>query len=211
MDLERLREIQNEERSSEKLKIVEPNFYEEIGEYVSKLRKKLEEIGDYDDAERDILEDEIRSVRRVVEDIFKLRLKKIIRSANFRANGLESDIEGLTPEEEELYEEIVTAISKARKRMLACLLGRVEEEKKIYRMDEKDEEAGTSSEDSENESEEVSEEKDYILVKVVKEIPPFVGVDGRSYSLNKEDVVMLPKEHVELLVQRNVVVPVKMR
>ncbi|MBC7115368.1 MAG: replication factor [Archaeoglobi archaeon] len=216
MDLERLREIFREESSSEKIKIVEPNFYEEIAVYISELRRKLEEFRDSDDPERDIIEDEIRSVRRVVEDIFKLRLRKIVRNANFKANGLEIEMEGLTPEEDELFQNLVNAIARARKKVLSCLYGKVEEneeEKKIYRMDEKDEEESPSESTAEVQEEfrESGNEKGYILVKVVKEIPPFVGIDGRSYALNREDVVMLPKEHAELLIQKGVVLPLKMR
>jgi len=215
MDLERLREIHSEEMNSEKLKLIEPNFYEEVAEYISRLRKKIEELREYD-VERDILEDEIRSARRVVEDIFKLRLRKIIRSANFKANGLDTELEGLTREEEELYNELVNAITKARRRVLSCLSGKVEEveeEKKIYSMEEKDrreEELKTSGNEASEELED-TEGKGYILVKVVKEIPPFVGIDGRSYSLKREDVVTLPREHAELLLQRNVITLIKMR
>lgn len=213
MDLERLREIFREESNSEKIKVVEPDFYEEIADYISELRRKLEEFRDSDDPEKDIIEDEIRSVRRVVEDIFKLRLKKIIRSANFRANGLEIELEGLTPEEDELFQNLVNTIARTRKKVLSCLYGKVEEEKKIYRMDEKDEEEAppeSQTEIQENLSESENG-KGYILVKVVKEIPPFVGIDGRSYALKKEDVVMLPKDHAELLIQKGVVIALKMR
>ncbi|MBI4362140.1 MAG: hypothetical protein HY558_03110, partial [Euryarchaeota archaeon] len=45
------------------------------------------------------------------------------------------------------------------------------------------------------------------LVRVVQDLPPFVGADGRTYRLKSEDLVMLPKTNVDSLVKRGAAVP----
>src|SRR2546422_514263 len=43
--------------------------------------------------------------------------------------------------------------------------------------------------------------KDYVLVHVLEDLPPFAGIDT-TYRLKKEDVVTLPKTIAEILVGR---------
>jgi DNA replication factor GINS len=41
-------------------------------------------------------------------------------------------------------------------------------------------------------------------VRILQEIDPFVGMDGRIYALRKEDVVTLPAWNADVLVERNI-------
>jgi DNA replication factor GINS len=41
-------------------------------------------------------------------------------------------------------------------------------------------------------------------VRILQEIDPFVGIDGRIYALRKEDVVTLPARNADVLVERNI-------
>jgi len=43
---------------------------------------------------------------------------------------------------------------------------------------------------------------------VLKDIPTFMGTDGRSYRLSEEDVVVLPKANAKALCDRRVAVAV---
>jgi DNA replication factor GINS len=48
-----------------------------------------------------------------------------------------------------------------------------------------------------------------MMVKVLKDIPRFVGVDGRHYHLSSEDVVVLPKANALVLCNKNVAIPLQ--
>ena len=48
-----------------------------------------------------------------------------------------------------------------------------------------------------------------MMVKVLKDIPRFVGVDGRHYQLSSEDVVVLPKANALVLCNKNVAIPLQ--
>lgn len=44
--------------------------------------------------------------------------------------------------------------------------------------------------------------KEYIVVRLLKDIPTFVGVDGRNYTLAKEDVAVLSAVNAKALINR---------
>ena len=46
----------------------------------------------------------------------------------------------------------------------------------------------------------------YMLVRVLQDMDTFMGVDGRSYSLAKGDIVTLPKRNASVLSDRNIVI-----
>ena len=60
-------------------------------------------------------------------------------------------------------------------------------------------ESNTSS----NSKNDINEE--YVVVRVLKDIPTFKAVDNRNYTLNSEDVVVLPTPNANGLVKRNAV------
>jgi len=68
--------------------------------------------------------------------------------------------------------------------------------------------------ESERKSEEEAGEKtmeDKEIVRILAEIPSFLGTDGRIYRLHREDVVVLPRENAEILCGRGVAVRIKPR
>jgi DNA replication initiation complex subunit (GINS family) len=48
----------------------------------------------------------------------------------------------------------------------------------------------------------------YTIVRVLKNIPTFVGTDSHHYTLAKNDVVTLPDLHAKVLCKRRAVLPV---
>ncbi|KAA0000099.1 MAG: hypothetical protein FE047_02430 [Thermoplasmata archaeon] len=47
-----------------------------------------------------------------------------------------------------------------------------------------------------------SNKKEFLIVRVIKDIPQFMGSDMKKYSLKKEDVISLPYEVAQLLIKR---------
>jgi len=57
----------------------------------------------------------------------------------------------------------------------------------------------------EEESAEIQEDKqNCVLIRILKDVPTFVGEDGRNYSVKAEDTVMLPIRNAQGLVKKNV-------
>ena len=48
-----------------------------------------------------------------------------------------------------------------------------------------------------------------MMVKVLRNVPPFVGADGRHYQLWGEDVVVLPKANAQVLCSKNIAIPLQ--
>ena len=72
-------------------------------------------------------------------------------------------------------------------------------------------ESGSKSErKSEEEAGEIMKE-DKEIVRILTEIPSFLGTDGRIYRLHREDVVVLPRENAEILCGRGVAVRIRPR
>jgi DNA replication factor GINS len=49
---------------------------------------------------------------------------------------------------------------------------------------------------------------DYVLSRVLTDMEPFMGVDGRIYQLHREDMVTLPLRNAEVLCERNIVLKI---
>ena len=42
------------------------------------------------------------------------------------------------------------------------------------------------------------------IVRILEDLPTFMGTDGRIYKVKREDVIMLPKTNAEILCKRGV-------
>ncbi|HIH87506.1 MAG TPA: hypothetical protein HA304_06340, partial [Methanosarcinales archaeon] len=51
--------------------------------------------------------------------------------------------------------------------------------------------------------------KEYIVVRLLKDIPKFRGADGRNYRLSAQDVAVLPKVNANPLIKRKVAVQIE--
>ncbi|MPN63857.1 hypothetical protein SDC9_211624 [bioreactor metagenome] len=45
--------------------------------------------------------------------------------------------------------------------------------------------------------------EEYVVVRILKDLPTFTGADGRNYTVNAEDVVVLPQLNATGLIKRN--------
>ncbi|MCL7415919.1 MAG: hypothetical protein M8349_07690, partial [ANME-2 cluster archaeon] len=75
-----------------------------------------------------------------------------------------------------------------------------------------DEIQGKSSESESQESGESGKNdlnKEYIVVRLLKDIPEFMGADGRKYTPDAQDVAVLPKVNARALIKRKVAVQIE--
>jgi DNA replication factor GINS len=121
------------------------------------------------------LEDEIRTLKRIQRRLFEVRTSKIIKMAWAKVCETETDEEF----------DNMTSVEKSLFKKLVEIL---ENFKRLIIEHVKKEEA----------------EIKYVLVRIKKDIPEFVGVDGKTYKLRREDVVVLPELNAKALIKDGV-------
>ena len=177
-----------EERKSAELLELDKNFYEQVGVYLTSLEQELSKINDPYSVEAQILQDALKSERSSLNRLIDQRLKKIVRKVvrNARSASQEVALQGMTQEEEQIYSQMLSAITQGRETVLAHA-SRTERPL----MGKKDIPG------------------EYETVRLLESIPMFVGVNGRNYLLSKDDVVTLPAVHARNLRNKNLAAQVK--
>ncbi len=187
MDLGKLWRFVDDERSSSTLQRLPASVYDEIRRYIHELEGEIREL---EGKRRMYLEDELRTARIKVEELFE---KRIFKVASLASSRLKQMPENLLPHEEDLYKDLVERIEALRGRVLGPILRKGEDEKSFIRGDD-------------------SIMDNFTIVRVLKDIPVFMGVyngKSREYSLKKEDIVILPRSHAEGLCKKKVAIEVE--
>lgn len=180
VDYTRLRNIYRlEKQSQQTLTKLEPDFYRLLGEYLREEREKVAKAREEQDIERLVY---FANLVRLVDDFISIRQRKIVQLALASVFEESWEPENMVGWEKDLYAEIVETVRRYREEALAAVGLR------------------------EGERAEVKEEKalKYIRVKILQEIPEFVGTDYRTYGpYSGGEVVELPPEIAEILLARN--------
>jgi DNA replication factor GINS len=177
-----------EERKTAELVRLDKNFYEQVGSYLAGLEQELSKILDPYSIEAQIIQDTLKSERNSVNKLIDQRLKKMVRSVvkNARSAPREDVLLDLTKEEEQIYTQMLSAVLTGHETILAHI---AHTERPL-----------TSKKDI---------PQGYEIVRLLDNVPMFVGVDGKNYHLSKDDVVMLPGVHARNLRNKNLATEVK--
>jgi len=54
-----------------------------------------------------------------------------------------------------------------------------------------------------------AKKKEFVVIRMLQDLPQFVGSDMKKYSLHKEDVISLPAEVAKILIERNAAEEIK--
>ncbi len=220
-----LNDILRDERKSRLVALTE-DFYEKATEQIRKLENEKRNIRDTYGTKYAHIEDELKTSRKAIANIIERRTAKIIKEASLRASSKQKekqDLESLTREERRFYSSLLDLMTEWREELLDQILTVQKDSHQV----------GTGTEDPGHEIQdhpvpvEASSEhvvtansgqegkkdinKDYIVVRLLKDIPTFVGLDGCNYSLAKEDIAVLPTMNAKALISKNaaVQIPVK--
>ena len=245
MDIEKtLEEIKQTARREKNrdLKPIPFEFYNTAIEASHKLEEEMMRIGRPRSVEYKMLEDELSGLVTDVETVFMKRAGKIVERAtsgaftNSKNALLKKDADKLIPAEQELYEDVLKAILKARTALIAELVDTdsdvvekhssaekktgqmpAQESKPIQKADKKTESADKKGESAETETDfknaAQSEppktsanviNENYVFVRILKDLPEFMGEDKRTYHLRAQDEVRLPAANANLLIKRGV-------
>ena len=284
MDIDELQTVQSRERQTDSLQQLRDSFYSEASEFVQQLRDARDDAAQraddpWDNPEVNRLSDEIKTAEQTVEAIYDRRVGKIVKKASLAAAEMPTDEDGLTSEEQALFERLVESIQDNRGHVLDMIAGDVEpgtspvsadsgstpsaeatpapepsnpqstpvesspdptppeptdsEGEGVSAADVMNPDGGTKTADGgpsrtepqeppEPPSDEVSSSPEETAegstpeesadvsrrtVKITKDVGEIFGVDQREYDLSTDDVVTLPADNAEPLLQRDAAQP----
>jgi DNA replication initiation complex subunit (GINS family) len=186
-----LRRIQQLEKTSPLLSRINNNFYENLAEYLKNLQKDIDQEKNPENIK--LFQEEIKNIEKIAFSIYELREKKIVQAALSKVRGAKPDLKNTLTIEKKLFESIVETIIQARDETLKGK-SKKEGEKEIIQKEPKKE-----------------EEKQNInqIVRLLDNVPEFIGTDMKTYTLRKDDVLSLSKEIVDPLLKRGVVKEIK--
>ncbi|MBU4373306.1 MAG: hypothetical protein KKD69_03130 [Euryarchaeota archaeon] len=203
-----LNDILRDERKS-KLVPLESDFYDRAAGQIRELEEEKHRNEDIYSTKYAIIDDELKTARKSIENIIERRIGKIIKEASLRASSRQKekqDIDSLTQEEREFYNRLLELMMQWRSELLYKMFKKGKQVPITQVVSPKEnEEKGTPSEDKKDIS------KEYIVVRLLKDIPTFVGVDGRNYTLSKEDIAVLSAVNAKALINRKAAVQITVK
>ena len=194
-DLRRLHQL---EKRSSAITQLRNDFYIKVMDYI----KELEQILDNADSpqKRKLIEDELKNARQAFREIYELREKKIVLAALSKVRGGNPDLRNLIHEETVLFEMLVDVLKNARDNTLTDKKTEdsspqtYETEPINKKVDEKE------ANHHEEVKKEGNEERTVVLMK--KDLPTFVGINMKRYTLRENDVISMPLNMGETLEKR---------
>ncbi len=168
---EEIRRIHRLEKNSSKLVPLTIEFYNDLKYFVSEEKQKyLEAIKKAASYERDF-----PNIKKMAEEIFLMREKKIINNALATARTKEANEEGMASQEKKFYFSLVELIESYEKNL-----------------DEVFKQKGSSESDLNN-----------VTVEFILDVPEFVGTDSKTYGpYKKGSVGTLPVKIAKILAAR---------
>jgi len=172
IDYDELRRIHRLEKNTSKLVEVEDDFIDLLTVFVEEEKKKyLASLKNFSSSDAR----EFANLKRIVDDIFQMREKKILNKALIAAHTKESEDENMAVQEKETFKKLLKILSEHRD-LFDNLFG--EKEKR---------------------------EIELVCVKILKDVPTFVGTDMKEYGPFVEgEKVELPSKIARLFVTRKI-------
>ena len=200
MHLDELRGILISERETGRLLAIPHDLYESTLEELTCLLSEVYANEDPFSEKARIMIERVSSIRETLQDFFLLRTEKVLALARTHGEGQHVDrdeIRRMLPDEQELFDAVVLAIGLCRCRLIppspAARPGQISPP-------EPPGESCTAILAA------AAAPPDMVLSRVLADMEPFMGVDGRIYQLQQEDIVTLPARNAEVLCERNIVV-----
>jgi DNA replication factor GINS len=197
VDLEGLRMILLSERESGKLSEIPPDLFEQAFVYLDDLYAQARTLDDPLGEEAGPLIEEITNVREAVREIFHERSGKILSLSMLAVvshGGDRDEGKRMLPPEKDMFGKVSQAILDCQTTLLARDPGRTVPLPAAPPV----EHAAVIQAPA------AQAIQVYTLVRLLTNVDPFMGVDGRIYHLGKEDVATLPARNAEVLCERNI-------
>ncbi|MFZ2410830.1 MAG: hypothetical protein WAW23_04590, partial [Candidatus Methanoperedens sp.] len=215
INLENILKVERDGRK--KLVPLESDFYEKVARQIRELEDEKRKIENTYSTKSAIIDGELKNLRNVVESIIYHRITKIDKEARHNAeiyslHASSKEVENheldpMTPEEREFYNKLLELMTEYRGELFD----------KIFKTKEERLVPPQPVATQENKQKEIPIEdkkdisKEYIVVRLLKDIPTFVGVDGRNYTLAKEDIAVLSAVNAKALINRKAAVQITVK
>lgn len=189
---ERITRVYRDESSKKALTHLEPDFYEKMNRYLGGLETDLavERQKDANSRATMLLQDELQKAHKKREQISQYRERKIALLASQRAGGAEVEQRGLARPEQDLLQRLVDILTNHRQEALGLAA------KTATPTATTSGPAGASIPAAMP-----PRHAPGILLHILEDVPPFAGPDG-TLRLRKEDLVTLPAQMANVLVER---------
>lgn len=118
-------ELLKTEKDREDLQELEPEFFEQVSEYLYSKKLQLNKSTDSDfSQDKSKLRNQIHNILKIVKDLYGRRERKIIKLAEhqIRSNSSVIDSSALLPQEKELFDQISKILLTKRENLLKPLL-----------------------------------------------------------------------------------------
>lgn len=203
-----LKKILAEERKP-KFSPIDSDFYSNAHAYLAELEEERNRT-EPESMKRTILEDELNAAKVNFESIVELRMAKIIKAASTKKSQKSKEKhepENMTSEEGDLYKALFTTMDTWKGQRL----NRQKTAENVPQIRSDTSYVPNTSHVPNTSNVLKMSMKDYILVRVLKDIPTFVGIDERNYTLAKEDVATVPAVNAKALISKNAAVQIGAR
>ncbi len=221
MQLQELQRVREQERETDSLQHLRDQFYLEVATYLENLREERDAraaAADDPFADPDVRDvaDELKTATRIVESLYERRVGKIVKLASFEAADMQTETDGLTAEERVLFDSIVENIRENREDVLALIRDETTQLDSTtqvsdptpaeFERGEPPDERAEPSESVESTENEPADDDDIqrTRVRIREDIGEIVGVDAQPYALAVDDVIDLPVENAQPLLERGV-------
>jgi DNA replication factor GINS len=205
MQLEGLRLIVLQERETGKLSEIPPDLFATTSRQLEELQKQVYAAVDPLGVKERMLAEEIQNIQESLKDIFRLRFGKILTLALVQVDSNYADREErkrMLPEERTVFDTTVEALRTCRAILLE---GSPREEAGKHPAAEVVPEGQLENFSPADQPGTTVREVSYSVVRVIADVDPFMGVDGRGYRLRKGDIASIPSGNAVVLCERNIV------
>ena len=171
------------EKENMELQALPKDFYTTLAQYVKKIKEEGRMLDEKTTKARMLMR-ESKNVQKMLGDLLMLRHEKTVNKVS---DGETVSSEGLTSEEEKLVKEVSPSFEFFQTLLKNILSGRLPQI-------------------------EVKREPKKRVLRFLKEIPPIIGADMKTYGPFKpEDVASLPLENAKILTKQGIAVEVEVR
>lgn len=204
VELEGISLVLFNERGSKRLTEIPADFFANVQEHLRQLYDEAGSIEYFLSERAGVILNEKDSIEGRLEEIIRLRLAKILKLAEQRLESGSIDhskLKMMLPPERELYEEISTSFQRCRDELITF-----------------ERRQGTAAAAVENPvptragdriSNEAKPDDWPAVIRVLRDTEPFMGTDGRVYSLAREDIIVLPSGNAAVLCERNIALNIR--
>ncbi|RZN14786.1 MAG: hypothetical protein EF812_04550 [Methanosarcinales archaeon] len=194
------------EKENSKLSALDDDFYQQSRAFLQSL---YEELKNYEpgSSKYNIIQRGLKNTRDQIEKLFELRMWKLLKKSALKGeDDATFDTTTLTAEERKTYNELRKTITSHQQLIFNITEHREPDIEPVT--EDATQEQNIKTETSDNSKRNITDE--YIVVRVLQDIPQFRGFDMHDYTLAKDDVAVLPGINADALCKRDIAVKINL-